>query len=1134
MPYRRVFRNFLKVEPEERWKATLFALLAALLQVGVALGISGSDSLFLTHVGADKLPINYVVTPILLLLYIPALSYLTPRFGINRIMDLTLLMLAGSALSFFFLLHHPTTLLFYAIKLFSNVWHIALYTLYWNFTDNYFDIQDGKRLFPIFSGGAAAGTLIGGAMVSGLMNYYSVSALFLVWAILAGLSIPVGWAIRRNFAPIEVLSENEDGKRLPQELRETIGFFQKFRYVRLLVIIVFLLAALTTVNEYHYSTIFAQGRSDVQLASLFGQLYALANVLSLFINLFIFPRAVLSLGVGNMALVAPVVLLVAYLCYLLDYGMRAGLVGFFAINGVVAAVDYNNWNLLYNGVPVEARRQVRTVLNGLVDPATISIVGILLLVGASLITPDRLSVIGTLSSVVMLAFVFSLRNAYRRTTADNLKREWLDFSRSEAVVLGTLGAGEQRVIAAGMREVIAAREASGMAGREEMLRTGIRILWLNNHLLATDSLLEYLSGPTYSHTNGPNLAPASAADSEVRTGSDRLLSAEESLLEMALSSNDSAVIRRVLPWLDPQERMLQPGWICPLGKYGLVRPQDVAQLLGTPDPEIQGAAASALWHSWRTEDRQRAFEVVRGMLASGEPRAVAAAVRSLGHSGQERMAYQLLSSRLVPALLRAIARADGDDRAIGLEALAAIQDTDCIAPLLALGERFTPYERRIAERVLVGIGLKSVPTLVSLLSDPQNSRRGRSIAARALSKLSPPQLEAVAPEIILTELRGVYALLERYATLPQNEQLDDSNAGIGLLRRFYLDQRRVGIDFVLEVLTLEGQLPDFELISASLFSSARKVRGNAIETIEQGTSRAAFRLLLPLIDGRSATQCLEWYHSYLRPPGTDEIATDAADQRLQETLNASLESGTALECAAAAQALWHRQGPEAMLRLRRRLHNRDSAFNETNSAAIPPLLRSLVLTLLARGDHESHTLRVGTAAPSISGTSYTSVEKMLLLSQSSFFRNFTVFDLEAIAPRTSVHDIGPGESVFRAGESAEELYVIVRGTAQLGTKENPRGRRQSGDVIGKSALFGTANSRGELVFPIDAVAETTVRLIAIPAEALHRAARRVSHIGTALLQEKVAWLGSARDSTARPLAVAGEATAETPGSETAG
>jgi HEAT repeat protein len=1141
-----------------------------------------------------------VVTPILLLIYIPALSYLTRRFGIHRVMDMTLLLLAVSALSFFFLLHHPTRPLFYAIKLFSNVWYIALYTLYWNFTDIYFDIQIGKRLFPIFSGGAAVGTLIGGAMVSGLMSRYSVSALFIVWALLAGLSIPVGWAIRRNFATIEVLTEEDHGKPFPQELRGTIAYFQKFRYVRLLAVLVFLLAALTTVNEYQFSTIFAQGRSDVQLASLFGQLFALSNVLSLFINVIIFPRTVLRLGVGNMALVAPIVLLVAYLWYLLDYGMRAGLVGFFAINGIVTAVDYNNWNLLYNGVPGEARRQVRTVLNGLADPATISFVGILLIVGAWLMTPDRLSVTGILASVAMLAFVFALRSAYRITTADNLKGDWLDFSRTEGVILGTLGADEQQVIAAELRERIAAGGAPGMAGRAGTLRTGIRILWLNNHLLATDCLLDYLSSPTYRHTVGPNSAPVVAAVSavsdtqtEAGSGGARLLFAEEPLLEMALSSNDSEVIRRVLPWLPPQESMLPPGWLGPLGEYRLIRPQDAAHLLSTPDPDIQGAATSALWHSWRPQDRQRAFEVVHRMLESREPHLVAVAIRSLGHSGQERMAYQLLShlenpiseishetlvalrrlvttesSRLVPAVLKAIARANGDDRAIGMEVLAAIQDTDCIAPLLALGERFTPYERRVAERVLVGMGLKSVPTLVSFLSDAHKPHRSRSIAARALSKLSSPQLEAVAPEIILTELRGVYASLERHAALSQKKQPNNDHAGIGLLRRFYLDQRRVVIDFVLELLTLGGRLPDFELISASLYSSARKVRGNVIETIEQGTSREAFRLLLPLIDGRIASQSLEWYHGYSRVTKTGKNATDDQSRRLEETLNASLESGTALECASAAQALWQIQGREVTLLLRSRLLNRAGAFStngvateksvdtansdriqeifagfgdntENNSAAIPPLLRETVLTLIARADGERVAPGAETGLRSVAGIAYTPVEKMLLLSRCSFFRNFTVFDLETIVPHTSVLDVNPDDYIFHAGESAENLYAIVSGTVQLGTKEMPRGRRQLGDVIGKSALFGAANSIGTVVYTIDAVAETTMCLIAILAEALRNAARNESPVGRALLQEKVARRSSAGGGafTPRPLSIDGladditrEAFASTPGS----
>src|SRR3546814_15119521 len=54
---------------------------------------------------------------------------------------------------------------YFVLKLYLVMWYIALYTLFWNYTDAYFDIQDAKRLFPLFAAFCALGTATGAALV---------------------------------------------------------------------------------------------------------------------------------------------------------------------------------------------------------------------------------------------------------------------------------------------------------------------------------------------------------------------------------------------------------------------------------------------------------------------------------------------------------------------------------------------------------------------------------------------------------------------------------------------------------------------------------------------------------------------------------------------------------------------------------------------------------------------------------------------------------------------------------------------------------------------------------------------------------------------------------------------------------
>lgn len=1035
--------KLFKIHKGEGAKVFQFALLGALLQAGIAIGVSTADSLFLVNVGADKLPIVYIITPFMMLVYIPIYTYLMSRWGIDRVFDLTMALLVGGGVFCFYLLITPTPLIYYLVKLYASLWYIALYTLYWNFTDSYFDIQDGKRLFSIFTGGAAAGAMVGGSAVSLLTARIPVEFLFWVWAVLSTLTWPVLLLVRRRWKKLEVV-DDEPARGFVQEIRESGSFLQRSAFVRIAIAASYLLMILATLNDFQYAAVFSEGRTEEQLAALFGRLFAFANGFNLLVNFFLFNRMVLAVGVGNMALTAPITYLIAFSFYLLNYGDGAALFGFFAYNGIVTAIDFNNWNFLFNAVSSQARKQVRTFIEGLCEPVATATVGVFLFVGAKTLSPERISVMGLLAASGSLVLTIFMRTHYLTSMVANLKREWLDFSRPEEAVLSRLGADEVRRLTERARD-----------GDPATARSAIQILWLNDRGAAVDALLTFLS--------------RSAEE-------DR--DASEALLEMALRDEDSEVIRRLLDWLDREDYVLSVGLLEEMGKHGLIQPQEVAHLLVSHDPARRAAAVVASWNSWNTEDRRRALEVVSGLLA-GDRDHILSAIRALGHSRQERHAHFLVpylddpapdirretliavrrlatrdSSRLLPPLLGAIEHGEGDERILGMDALAEIADAECVMPLLAMSAGFTPFERRKAEKVLLAIGLKSVPTTVAFLRDPRYPYKARSTAARALSRLAFPQLEAVSLLLLETELRRAYEALSFHQALSRSGV---SSPGVAVLSRFYHDQQSVIVDFVLELLTLGGRLPDFELISASLRSDNRKERGNAIEAIEQGVSRPVFKLLLPLVDGRSVEERLAFRQAQI----------GAATPTTEGIIAAALESASPLESTAGAQAVWDAGAADAAELLRTRMRTVEA-----------PLFRETVLALLAR--------RVEETPPTL-------VEKIHCLIRTPFFRAFTTLDLEVVARAAAPLRFARGEVLYQAGDPADALFVLTEGTI----------RRGDGSVCPPGESFGEESVLGQDKRETGAVALAEGEALRLPAQALRNAARTYPRIAIALLGEKL-------------------------------
>ena len=65
-------RQCFRLQPGETRPVLLLALIGALLQGGLAIGVSTADSLFLTQIGVAHLPMIYLLTPVIMLATSPS------------------------------------------------------------------------------------------------------------------------------------------------------------------------------------------------------------------------------------------------------------------------------------------------------------------------------------------------------------------------------------------------------------------------------------------------------------------------------------------------------------------------------------------------------------------------------------------------------------------------------------------------------------------------------------------------------------------------------------------------------------------------------------------------------------------------------------------------------------------------------------------------------------------------------------------------------------------------------------------------------------------------------------------------------------------------------------------------------
>lgn len=1059
----KLLRAIFGLAEGEAGKVFAFALLGGLIQCGLSVGMSSADSLFLVHVGAAKLPVVYLLTPLVMVVYILIYSFYLGRFGIDQTVKLTLMLLGLGGVGLALGIEHfiesgqpeRAQLLYYGTKLYTGLWYIALYTLFWNFVDGYFDILDAKRLFSYLSAGAAAGAALGGALVTVLSEHLQVHELFLVWALIAMLTYPVFEVIRRTWPKLEGdddIDQREAG--FLAQAKQTIAGFRASRFAMLIASVLFFTMSVTLICEYQYFETFSKNRSEADLAVLFGKLFFAVNVFNFALTFFAFNRLVAVLGIRNLPFIQPVSYAVTFVCFLIIPGDFSAAVGFFAYHGLLTSIDYNSTNFLLNALPARGKKQLRTFIEGLCEPMANAVTGVFLIFLVQFLSPEQISTVGMTVAIVCLVLVLWMRGAYVSAMVTNLKGAWLDLTRSTKDFSAALAPGELEALRTRIL-----RFTPGVSAVEDHL-LAIRLIMPHDRLFALEALFEIIEG----------------RDEAV------LDEATRCFAEL-VSEHGPELMQKVLIWLEQNQDSLPPVVTFELVKLGIVPRRVGVDRSGADDVQSTAAKSVVLHTSDNIGELSEALKALESLLG-GDDRARLAAVRAIGCLGNDRYAQLLVefigssspevsaaalrsarelatpqTTRLLPSLIGVLDSRDEPRRLLALDCLERIGDSGALSAMLEKSWSFSPQERRKAEGAIVSTGLRAVPVIVSVLTDQGASYRGRSIAARALAKLSFAQLEAFGLGIIALEIERAYAChMNRQLLEPHLS----ASSGARVLDRFYRDEERTITDFVLELLTLSGRVASFELLSASLRSSAQKERANAIETVQQACPRSVFRAFAPLLDTRRAEQRRRIVRA--------RIQRDRAN--IDAMLESALGSVHPLESAAAAQALWEIRGSASLELLRERL--RRHAASERAS-----VLRELIARIEDGANASQETL----------------VERIDVLLRSEFFQSFSIEELHVITRQSTPVGYASGEMIYRRGAPATELFVVEDGSFEV-VDENGARTVGVGAVFGSEAVFGAALRASD-------VRSLSGRAMRVTAESVLGCAALNSRVGAGLLAQKL-------------------------------
>jgi HEAT repeat protein len=451
----RLWRTLPAVRRAERPRFAFFFWLAALLSAASTIGLAGSEALFLSRLGAERLPGAFVVASLATLASSLVYAAVVGRARNDRLFVVLLVGTAASLGADLLLLRHGAPVVLVVLFATFYIAQAVLVSLhFWTFATDFFDTLASKRLFPLFAVGASLGGMLGGAVAVWVSRALSGEALIVAWAITllaAAVHVAAARGRLRRWTP---LGASEADESSVEGLRGAIRYIGRSPMAAWLVVSVIGMVFSLTLMQFLYLDVFGRAfETSAQLGAFFGAYLAITNGIEILVGNALTPWLIRRFGVAQANLAHPLLTLVTFVGLVVEPRLWVAVAARAdrellenALAGPVRALSYN-------ALPHRFRGRMRALLEGVVFFAAMSLAGgALLAVEGAASGAVWLAVLGVSAAILYAGANAMVRRAYLRTLVDELRRGRLDLE----AVRETLGDRELDDLARLWEESVAA------------------------------------------------------------------------------------------------------------------------------------------------------------------------------------------------------------------------------------------------------------------------------------------------------------------------------------------------------------------------------------------------------------------------------------------------------------------------------------------------------------------------------------------------------------------------------------------------------------------------------------------------------------------------------------------------------
>jgi hypothetical protein len=305
-------RTLLYLQPGELRRLAPFFGLYLLLFAGLSLADGLALTLFVEHVGPDKLPTSYGIIAVLNLLIMAVYIWRAERTGSVRVFQNILLATVGVFfVAWIAIRFHGGGKYWFGLMFVTREISFTLFLMHFGtYLQDYFSRAELNRVLPIVYSGGRVGGILGGSLLENLSEPVGLLNLPLVFVALGLVSLAMVHLISWRFPAVHAPEDEHgdpgivpagSGASLESQARTSVAGFLRFVWASPLLywttVTSILFMICRWVLNYQYSTFFAHHFPDeLSLARFLGKYTQIALAVSLIVQLLVVNRLVAWIG----------------------------------------------------------------------------------------------------------------------------------------------------------------------------------------------------------------------------------------------------------------------------------------------------------------------------------------------------------------------------------------------------------------------------------------------------------------------------------------------------------------------------------------------------------------------------------------------------------------------------------------------------------------------------------------------------------------------------------------------------------------------------------------------------------------------------------------------------------------------